>query len=130
MVKWLVKPTMKKSIVEVNYFVKGDETVFVETVWRWGEFYVYTDDDNVPDIFPGIDIYNCDYETELIHTTDGCFEEVNYDSCGEETKKWLDEFFEKGHRYYELEDNGWQPVDSEMYINCAPEVEKIEDEVV
>ena len=66
MAEWSVKPQWKKSIIERSYYHKDGATVIAETGWRWGEFTVYTDDDNPPDIESGVDIYNCDYETELV----------------------------------------------------------------
>ncbi len=56
MATWSVKPEWKKSIIERNYFTKDDNRVMIETGWRWGEFTVYTDDDNPPDIESGVDI--------------------------------------------------------------------------
>ena len=56
MATWSVKPTWKKSIIERNYLSKGDNTIMIETGWRWGEFTVETDDDNPPNIEAGVNI--------------------------------------------------------------------------
>ncbi len=57
MAEWSVKPIWKKSIIEKNYYHKDGQQVVIETGWRWGEFTVYTDDDNPPNIEAGVDIY-------------------------------------------------------------------------
>ena len=58
-------------------------------------------------IEPGTDLYDCEYSVELIETTDGCWEEVDSDGCDEETKEWLEEFFDEGNSWLDLEENGW-----------------------
>ena len=128
MAEWSVKPTWKKSIIERNYLVKDGNTVCVETGWRWGEFTVYTDDDNPPNIEAGVDIYNCDYETELVETTDGCWEEVDYDECDDETREFLEEFFDEGNSWLDLEEEGWMQDECEMIIDCDLEIRKLLDD--
>lgn len=127
MATWSVKPLWKKSIVERNYFHKDDNTFMYETGWRWGEFYVYTDDDEKPDLSPGVDIYDCGYETELVETNDGCWDDYDYDDCDDETREWLENFFEEGNSAYELEEHGWSCGDTEMIIDCDLEITKVED---
>ena len=127
MAEWSVKPEWKKSIIERQHMTKDGQEIIIETGWRWGEFIVYTDDDNPPNIEPGVDIYNCDYETELVETFDGCWEEVDYDDCDEETQAWLEEFFEDGNNWLDLEEHGWIRGDSQMILDCDPEIEKLED---
>lgn len=127
MATWSVKPTWKKSIIERNYLVKDGQTLMVETGWRWGEFTVYTEDDNPPDIEAGVDIYNCDYETELVETNDGCWEDYDYDGCDPETREWLEEFLEE-NSYFDLEEHGWVFDDTEMIIDCDLIIERLDDE--
>jgi hypothetical protein len=126
MATWSVKPTWKKSIIERNYLTKDGNTVMVETGWRWGEFHVYTDDDNPPEIEAGVDIYDCDYETELVETNDGCWEEVNTDDCDDETTEWLEEFFDEGNSWLDLEEHGWSQDECEMIIDCDLEITRID----
>lgn len=128
MAEWSVKPIWKKSIIERNYYHKDKQTVMIETGWRWGEFIVYTDDDNPPDIEAGVDIYNCDYETELVETHDGCWEEHDYDECDAETREWLEEFFDEGNSWLDLEEHGWNQGDCEMIIDCDLEIERLDDD--
>lgn len=128
MATWSVKPTWKKSIIERQHMTKDGNEIVIETGWRWGEFLVYTDDDNPPDIEAGVDIYNCEYETELVETTDGCWEDYDYDECDDETREWLEEFFEEGNSYFDLEEHGWMFDDCEMIIECDLEITKVNDD--
>lgn len=128
MALWSVKPAWKKSIIERNYLVKDGNTVCIETGWRWGEFTLETDDDNPPDIEAGVDIYNCDYSGELVETTDGCWEEVDSDDCDEETQAWLEEFFEEGNSWLDLEEHGWYQDECEMIIDCDLIIERLDDD--
>ena len=128
MAKWKVEPTWKKSCVERMYVTKDDNTLIVETGWRWGEFVVYTDDDNPPLLEAGVDIYNCGYESELLETTDGCWEEMDYDEVDDETREWLEEFFDEGNSWMDLEEHGWSFETSEMIIECDMEITKMEED--
>ena len=127
MATWSVKPTWKKSIIERNYLSKDGNTVMCETGWRWGEFTIETEDDNPPEIEAGVDIYNCDYDAELVELTDGCWEDHDYDECDDETTEWLEEFFEEGNSWLDLEEHGWIQGDCEMIIDCDLEIEKVEE---
>ena len=127
MAEWNVQPTWKKSVIERNYLTKDGNTVCVETGWRWGEFIVYTDDDNPPKIESGVDIYNCDYETELVETFDGCWEDVDYDDCDDETREWLEEFFEE-NSWLDLEEHGWMQDECEMIIDCDLVIRKVNED--
>lgn len=129
MATWSVKPEWKKSIIERNYLIKGDNRVMIETGWRWGEFTVYTDDDNPPNIEAGVDIYNCGYESELVETSDGCWEEHDTDDCDEETQEWLEEFFDEGNSWLDLEEHGWDHDECEMIIDCDLIIERTDEEL-
>jgi hypothetical protein len=127
MALWSIKPTWKKSLIERMYFTKDGNTFMAETGWRWGEFTCETEDDNEPNITAGTDLWNCEYSVEMIETTDGCWEEHDMDECDEETQAWLEEFFEEGNSYLDLEEHGWIQTECEMIIDCDPEFEKLED---
>lgn len=129
MATWKVEPVWKKSVIERNYITKDNNSLVVETGWRWGEFLVYTDDDNPPNIESGVDIYNCGYETELIETWDGCWEDYDYDDCDDETTEWLEEFFEEGNSWLDLEcDHEWLQDECEMIIDCDLKITKLNDD--
>jgi hypothetical protein len=133
MVVWSVKPVYKKSIIERQTWENGGESFVYETGWRWGEFLVYTDDETPPKLVEGVDIFNCDYETELVETSDGCWDEFDFDGCSAETIEKLEAYFEEGGSMFELEDEGWYNSETEMIINSEMEIERVkstEPEVV
>lgn len=125
MATWSVKPTWKKSIVERQYWTKDGNTFMYETGWRWGEFLVYTDDDNPPDIESGVDIYNCGYDTELVETEDGCWDEYDFDECDDEVREELEAFLEE-NCVFDLEEQGWYNSETEMIIDCDLSIEKVD----
>jgi hypothetical protein len=128
MATWSVKPTWKKSIIERNYLYKDGQQLVIETGWRWGEFTVETEDDNPPDIEAGVNIYDCGYESELVETNDGCWEEHDYDDVDDETREWIEEFFDEGNSWLDLEEHGWTQGDCEMIIDCDLEITRINDD--
>lgn len=128
MAEWSVKPTWKKSIIERQHMTKDGNEIIIETGWRWGEFTVYTEDDNPPKIEAGVDMFDCGYESEMIETSDGCWEEHDFDECDDETREWLEEFFEEGNSYFDLEEHGWIFDDCEMIIDCDLEIRKLLDD--
>ena len=127
MAVWKLEPSFKKSLYERTYVRKGDNVLMVETGWRWGEFIVYTDDDNPPNIEAGVDIYNCGYESELVETNDGCWEEIDYDDCDDESREWLEEFFDEGNSWLDLEEHGWVQGDCEMIIDCDMDIVRVDE---
>jgi hypothetical protein len=126
MATWSVKPTMKKSIIERQFWHKDGETFICETGWRGGEFLVETEDDNPPDIDAGVDIYSCGYESELVETFDGCWEDYDFDGCNDETREFIEEFL-IDNSVYDLEEEGWNCGDTEMIIDCELDITKVEE---
>lgn len=126
MAEWKVTPNWKKSVIERQEFIKDDNKVIIETGWRWGEFVVYTEDDTPPNLEPGVDIYDCGYDAELVECTDGCWEERDMDDCDEETQAWLEEFLDE-NSYFDLEEHGWLQGDTEMIIDCEMTIERIDE---
>ena len=126
MATWSVKPNWKKSIIERQYWEKDGNVIVHETGWRWGEFHVYTDDDEPPKLEAGVDIFNCGYESELVETSDGCWEETNYDECDEDVAEQVQEFLEE-NSIFDLEEDGWISTDCEMIIDCDMAIEKVEE---
>ena len=127
MATWKVEPTWKKSVIERNYYSKGDNVVMHEIGWRWGEFLVFTEDDNPPDIESGIDIFDCTYETEFLETYDGCWEDYDFDDCDEETQEYVERFLEE-NGIYDLENEGWEIIETEMVIDCDLKITRINDD--
>jgi hypothetical protein len=126
MATWKVTPQWKKSIIERQFWTKDDNTFVYETCWRGGEFTVETEDDEPPELEPGVDILNCGYESEMVETFDGCSEDYDFDDCDEETQEWLEEFLED-NSVFDLEEHGWYSSDCEMIIDCEMNIERIDD---
>lgn len=126
MATWKVEPTIKKSIFERNYLAKNNNKLMVETGWRWGEFLVYTEDDNPPNIQAGVDIHNCGYDNEMQSTQDGFWEDYYSDECDDETNTWLEEYLEDGNSWIDLEyEHGWVHENCEMIIECDLKMTKM-----
>ena len=127
MAVWSVKPDWKKSIIERQIWTKEGVAGYigVETGWRWGEFHVTTEDDTPPDLVAGVDIYNCDYECELVSLDDGCWEESDIDVLDEALRNELETFLED-NSVHDLEELGWILDDTEMTIDCDMTIEMIE----
>ncbi len=126
MALWKVTPNWKKSCIERQYFTKGDKTIVQEIGWRWGEFFIETEDDIPPELEEGVDIFSCDYELQDWSTDDGCWEEYEYTGFTEEEQEEMQEWLEENSAY-ELEEDGWTPVEGEMFIQCEMTIEKVED---
>ena len=126
MVIWSVKPVYKKSIIERQTWENGGESFVWETGWRWGEFLVYTEDETPPKLEEGVDIFNCDYETELVETSDGCWEEYDFDECSAETVEKLESYFDEGGSVFDLEEEGWYNSETEMIINSDMTIERVD----
>ena len=73
MAVWKIEPSWKKSIIERMYFSKDNNTLVVETGWRWGSFECETED-VLHDVSIGnptrrkshtIGFYESDYESDI-----------------------------------------------------------------
>jgi hypothetical protein len=120
---WKVTPTYKKSILERNVWVKGDQEIIQDVWWRWGEFFVSTETDQPPVIEAGDDLMSGDYVLEDWSTDDATSEDLTYE-CDEETEQQVQEFLDEGNSIYDLAEEGWEVSYSEMYIECDVTVEK------
>ena len=126
MARWKIEPTWKKSLIEKMYFTKGKKQIIVETGWSWGSFECETEDDNPPLIEEGDDLWSTGYDVEMIETFDGCWEEHEFYGFTEKQEEKMREWLEE-NSYLDLEEKGWTNTESEMIINCEPEITKIED---
>ena len=126
MATWSIKPSWKKSLIERMYLTKGDNTIMVETGWRWGEFTCETEDDNPPVIKEGMNLFDCGYDVEMQETSDGCWVEYEFDGFTDEEEEEMREWLEE-NSFYDLEEEGWILGDCEMIIDCDPEIERIDE---
>ena len=129
MATWKIEPTWKKSIVERSYWTKGDKTITNEIGWRWGSFTVETEGDDPPEIDEDTDLFNADFELSDFETSDGCWEENEYDGFEDEEEEEMDERLSSGDiSIYDLEEEGWMFGDGEFIIDCDMEIVRIDDE--
>ena len=126
MADWNVQPSWKKSVIERQYMSKDGQVVIVETGWRWGEFTCETEDDNPPLINEGDDLWSTEYNVEMIETTDGCWEEHEFYGFTEKQEEKMREWLENNSAF-DLEEKGWTLSESEMIIDCEPEIERIDE---
>lgn len=125
MALWKIEPTWKKSLRERNHYSKDGKEIIVETGWRWGEFTIETEDDNPPELEEGVDLFDCGYEVEMQYCDDGCWEDYEYEGLTDEEIEEVEAFMEE-NSFLDLEEIGWIPGDSEMIMDCEPNIEKVE----
>lgn len=127
MARWKITPTMKKSIREVQEWVRPDQPGYInhEIGWRSGEFYIETEDDTPPVIGEGVDILNCDYTCDDWSTDDGCWEDTEVDVDDEVLQEEVETFLED-NSIYDLEEQGWVMSDCYMYIECDVNIERVD----
>jgi len=127
--QWKITPSTKKSILDKTYWYKEDMRVCQETGWRTGEFFV--------EPMPGVTIeqyLSCkdneiilDEEFDVIDfsTSDGCWVEYTYsDDMTDEDIAAFEELLDDGG---DLNDDGWQIIDSETIIQGDIEIEEVND---
>jgi hypothetical protein len=130
MATWKLTPNWKKSLVEKNYYTNGDKTIVHELGWRWGEFFIYTDNDTSPELPESgehFDIFSLPYTVDDWSTDDGCWEENELDGFTEEDEKamleWLNE-----NSVIDLDGlDGWTNDEFEMWMTCEYTLEKVEE---
>jgi hypothetical protein len=126
MAEWSIKPTWKKSIIERIHYTKGKKKIVVETGWRWGEFTCETDTDEKPLIEAGDDLYDTQYNVELVECDDGCWTEYEFTNFTEKQEEKMREWLEENSSF-DLEETGWVSTDTEMIIDCDPEIIRIDE---
>jgi hypothetical protein len=125
MATWKVTPKYKKSIVEKNFWVNGDKTIINEIGWRWGEFTIVTEDDEPPVIDTETNLF--DYEMPDWSTDDGCWEDNEYIGFTDDEQEEIEEFLTENSTF-DLESEGWHCDETEVYITCEVDIEKVDDE--
>jgi hypothetical protein len=126
MARWKVTPDWKKSVIERQYWSKEGVAGYIqhEIGWRWGEFFIDTEDDTPPELEPGVNIF--DYGAEDWSTDDGCWEETDVDIADDEERERIEEFIEN-NSIYDLEEEGWVMDECEMIIDCDMTIEKVDE---
>ena len=134
---WTVKTLDKKSVTEVEEFVKDDMTLTHTTGFRWGTWQVATNDGQPPEfVFEDgqLDMNSC-YENnieevELDNMDDGWFEDIEWSEevSGEEQEKAQEVIDEES--VYELELHGWMHSETYVYVSGPIEISNEAGEVV
>lgn len=126
MATWKVTPTWKKSVIERQTWTKTGVPGYIthEIGWRWGEFFIETEDDKQPELEAGVNIF--DYSPDDWSTDDGCWEETDVDISNEEERERLEEFVQD-NSIFDLEEEGWVMEECEMIIDCDMNIERVED---
>lgn len=127
MATWKITPTWKKSVVEKQYWHKGEDTIVHDIGWRWSEFFIETETDEEPSELKegNFDVFNCGHYLSDFSTDDGCWEETDYDINDVNAQEKVEEFLSE-NSIYDLEEEGWVMGDCEMWIECECEIEKVE----
>lgn len=129
MATFIIRAQYKKSTIEREHWHKDGSEVIRETGWRGGSFYITTEDDNPPDIDlenpDDFDVYENDYECELIECFDGCWEEITFsDDIAEEEQERLQELFDDEGFYEVMEGTeSWSQGDTEMILQGPLQLE-------
>ena len=123
--EYIVENAIKKSVIEVETYEKGYDTLLVETLWRGGEFVVTPQDEEeaqlLRDFEDGVDGQTLNMssfqEMEMSGTFDGCSEDYTGD-VPENFDELLEEAWDKDDmcRHEYLEENGWDQTNTEYYI--------------
>lgn len=131
--RWKVYNYYKKSCEEHELWTKDGMTIRHKTGFRWGGFYVDTNDSKPPEFeftyVPGgdgnkdsIDMYNC-YgnnieSSELEGMTDGCWDDIDWpEEMDAEEQERLQELIEEHGIFEALEDmEGWMLDESEAWL--------------
>lgn len=130
MATWKVEPTWKKSIIERSFWTKDGKTIINEIGWRWGEFYLETEGEEPPELDEDTDYFS-DPQFTLGEwsTDDGCWDDNEFEGDWEDDElEEMEERLSNGDiSVYELEEEGWICTDTEMYITCDVNIEKVEE---
>lgn len=144
MMTYSIEPVHKKSIEEIQYWRHAEKgvTLTITETWRWGRYFINVDEEadlplniseDAEDWYKHV-TYVHDYDYELDWTDDGCgtyFEvvESDKDMSDDEKYEFAEQFEERFWEefYMGIEEDGWDMVDSEVYIIGPLKLEKIEE---
>ena len=126
MVTWKITPTWKKSVIERQTWVKDGVAGYIshEIGWRFGEFFIETEDDTPPPLEEGVNMFDCGYECDDWSTNDGCWEESDVDIADDTERERLEEFL-SDNSIFDLEEEGWSMEECSMNIECELNIEKV-----
>jgi hypothetical protein len=136
-IQYNVSTRYKKSITEIEYFVKDGKTISYSTGWRWGNVTLL-----VPqgiDLAAELDAENNDevnidelgYDIEDREMDDGCWDEWDYGDLDDAAIAAIDEAVEEeGDAYSALVDVlGWEQGDSTLVFSGPLDIEDMGEHV-
>lgn len=140
MTKYRVETVKKKTVEEHEFWEKGSVTINIVTGYRYGSWYITTNDKNEPDFdrvynplgpseILSIDMNNCMdnniVDSELIQLHDGWYTEIIYpDDFTQSDKDFMDECYEEdGSEGWERE--GWIQTETECWVHGELSMEKV-----
>ncbi len=123
MAEWTVSTKEKKSVEEHEIWVKDGSTLTVKTGFRWGSWKVTTEDDRQP-VFPDeeFNIYDTEYDVELINLDDGCWVEIEFSDDIDQEERTRLEILIEDESTGVLADEGWSMYDGECWVWCDLEI--------
>ena len=123
MAVWTVTNGIKKKAEEHALWQKDDWVIRHITYWGFSSFQVTTEDDNYPQFRfhegpsgDGVNMYNLDYETELISSLDCWMEEFIWpDDMPDEEREKLQDLWDEDS-YSGFEGDGWINYETEFLL--------------
>lgn len=131
MTDWKVVTLFKKNVEEHEIWEKDGVAIRRITGFRWGTFIVTTEDDEEPELQlsdspygPGINMWDCGYESQLEFLDDGWFSDVIWpDDMDETERERLEELWDDDP-YGSWEDDGWVNTETQVWFDGPLEIKK------
>lgn len=126
---WRVSTTEKKNVEEHELWQQGDWVIRRINGYRWGTVLVETEDDDPPEFYQNygpsgnaVNMYECDYEYELVSLDDGCYADVIWpDEMPEEERNRLEAIWDEDD-YGGWVDEGWEQYETECWFSGPLEI--------
>jgi len=143
MATWKVSTANKKSVEEHEFWEKDGMAIRRISGFRWGTWYVTTTDDNEPEFDKNAGPFNSDSNcidmnnsygnnidsVELDSLDDGWYGDIIWpDDMPEEERERLEELWEEDY-YDGWESEGWIQTETECWVYCDLNIEKVDDYV-
>ena len=141
MATWKVSTANKKSVEEHEFWEKDGMAIRRISGFRWGTWYVTTTDDNEPEFDKNAGPFHSDSNcidmnnsygnnidnVELDSLDDGWYGDTIWpDDMPEEERERLEELWEEDY-YDGWESEGWVQTETECWVYCDLNIEKVED---
>lgn len=127
---WKLTTAVKKNVTQTETWSKDGKQFSLIVGWRWGTAY-FSELNQLIDLDQGEDecyeIHNLGI-TEDLELDDGCWTEFDFpDEWSEKERQFIEQLYEGGDFYYELEQAGWYCEDTVTRFFGPLELTKLED---